>query len=43
VARTGDENDLDRRNFLKCLAWVGTGAVWTLSINPTMTGLVVVG
>ena len=23
--------DLDRRNFLQCMAWVGTGAVWTLS------------
>src|SRR5437762_8069503 len=31
VARTDDEKDLDRRNFLKCMAWVGTGAVWTLS------------
>src|SRR4029453_15787472 len=37
-AREGDinvaqrnQNDLDRRNFLKCMAWVGTGAVWTLS------------
>jgi plastocyanin len=25
------EADLDRRNFLQCMAWVGTGAVWTLS------------
>jgi 3',5'-cyclic-AMP phosphodiesterase len=31
VARMDDEQDLDRRNFLKCMAWVGTGAVWTLS------------
>jgi len=31
MAGTGDERDLDRRNFLKCMAWVGTGAVWTLS------------
>jgi Icc protein len=31
VARMDDEKDLDRRNFLKCMAWVGTGAVWTLS------------
>ena len=30
MARAGD-NDLDRRNFLACMAWVGTGAVWTLS------------
>jgi 3',5'-cyclic-AMP phosphodiesterase len=26
-----DEKELDRRNFLKCMAWVGTGAAWTLS------------
>jgi plastocyanin len=26
-----DENDIDRRHFLKCMAWVGTGAVWSLS------------
>jgi 3',5'-cyclic-AMP phosphodiesterase len=26
-----NEHDLDRRHFLKCMAWVGTGAVWTLS------------
>jgi hypothetical protein len=25
------DKDLDRRHFLKCMAWVGTGAVWTLS------------
>jgi len=31
VARREDEKDLDRRKFLKCMAWVGTGAVWTLS------------
>src|SRR4030095_2316953 len=28
---TDDKNDLDRRHFLKCMAWVGTGAAWTLS------------
>jgi 3',5'-cyclic-AMP phosphodiesterase len=31
VARKDDEKDFDRRHFLKCMAWVGTGAVWTLS------------
>ena len=30
MARMSD-TDLDRRNFLQCMAWVGTGAVWTLS------------
>ena len=31
MARMDDENELDRRHFLQCMAWVGTGAVWTLS------------
>src|SRR5262245_58192531 len=31
VARNDDEKEIDRRNFLKCMAWVGTGAVWTMS------------
>ena len=29
--RSDDERELDRRHFLKCMAWVGTGAVWTMS------------
>jgi Icc protein len=31
MTRTEYGNDLDRRNFLKCMAWVGTGALWTMS------------
>ena len=31
MARHNDEGDLDRRHFLHCMAWVGTGAAWTLS------------
>src|SRR5262245_32692854 len=31
VAHSDDEKELDRRHFLKCMAWVGTGAVWTMS------------
>jgi plastocyanin len=31
MADTGNQNELDRRHFLKCMAWVGTGAAWTLS------------
>jgi Icc protein len=31
VIAIDDEKPFDRRNFLKCMAWVGTGAVWTLS------------
>jgi 3',5'-cyclic-AMP phosphodiesterase len=26
-----DTDGLDRRHFLECMAWVGTGALWTLS------------
>ena len=26
-----DEDGIDRRNFLKCMAWVGTGLVWTMA------------
>ena len=26
-----EEKEWDRRGFLKCMAWVGTGAAWTLS------------
>ena len=31
MTHTDDEKALDRRRFLKCMAWVGTGAVWTMS------------
>jgi 3',5'-cyclic-AMP phosphodiesterase len=31
VAHSDDEKHLDRRQFLHCMAWVGTGAVWTMS------------
>src|SRR5438105_2477351 len=26
-----NEDGIDRRGFLKCMAWVGTGLVWTMS------------
>jgi len=29
--RTDDDTDIDRRHFLSCMAWVGTGAVWTMA------------
>ena len=31
MSRKHDELDFDRRGFLKCMAWVGTGAMWTLA------------
>jgi len=33
-----DEPDLDRRGFLQCMAWVGTGAMWT-STSGVLKGL----
>ena len=26
-----DADGLDRRNFLSCMAWVGTGLLWTIN------------
>jgi len=31
MSRMDDGSEIDRRHFLKCMAWVGTGAVWSLS------------
>jgi hypothetical protein len=31
VAKKDDEIGMDRRGFLQCMAWVGTGAAWTMS------------
>jgi 3',5'-cyclic-AMP phosphodiesterase len=31
VKHKNDELEWDRRGFLKCMAWVGTGAVWTIA------------
>src|SRR5258707_6550368 len=31
VAKNDEDKTLDRRGFLECMAWVGTGAVWTMS------------
>jgi Icc protein len=30
VAKNDEDKDMDRRGFLHCMAWVGTGAVWTM-------------
>jgi hypothetical protein len=30
-ASSADDDSIDRRHFLQCMAWVGTGLVWTLS------------
>src|SRR6266566_4774945 len=31
VAKNDEDRHMDRRGFLECMAWVGTGAVWTMS------------
>jgi len=31
VKDKNDETEWDRRGFLKCMAWVGTGAIWTMT------------
>jgi len=31
MTKKHDERDFDRRGFLQCMAWVGTGAMWTLA------------
>jgi len=35
AAENDDHQDgVDRRGFLKCMAWAGTGLVWTLGTRP---------
>jgi hypothetical protein len=31
VTKKNDDTGLDRRGFLQCMAWVGTGAMWTMA------------
>ncbi len=31
MAKNDEDGQIDRRGFLECMAWVGTGAVWTMS------------
>jgi predicted phosphodiesterase len=31
VTKKDEDKSMDRRGFLQCMAWVGTGAVWTMS------------
>ncbi|MFN8495093.1 MAG: metallophosphoesterase [Caldilineaceae bacterium] len=45
LIHTHSEDGIDRRGFLKCMAWVGTGLIWTMSggvlagcIQPQATG-----
>jgi 3',5'-cyclic-AMP phosphodiesterase len=31
IARNGHDDALDRRGFLKCMAWAGTGVIWSIN------------
>ena len=31
MAKRHADSEWDRRGFLKCMAWVGTGAAWTMT------------
>jgi len=31
IAHNIENDGVDRRGFLKCMAWAGTGALWTMS------------
>src|SRR3954470_13472462 len=37
IDRDLSNDGIDRRGFLKCMAWVGTGVVWTLSSGGVLT------
>src|SRR6185369_1800785 len=34
-----DEDGIDRRSFLDCMRWAGTGLVWTLRAGVPMSGI----
>jgi 3',5'-cyclic AMP phosphodiesterase CpdA len=38
IDRDLTNDGIDRRGFLKCMAWVGTGVVWSLSSGGVLTG-----
>src|SRR5207302_11241002 len=31
ISRDREHDGIDRRGFLKCMAWAGTGVLWTIS------------
>jgi Icc protein len=41
ISRNGGDDHIDRRGFLKCMAWAGTGIVW--SINGGILASTVLG
>jgi plastocyanin len=39
VTKSENVPEVDRRGFLQCMAWVGTGAMWTLASGVGPAGL----
>ena len=35
ITHDDDHDGIDRRGFLKCMAWAGTGVLWTISGGKT--------
>jgi len=31
ITHNDDKDGIDRRGFLKCMAWAGTGVLWTMT------------
>ena len=37
IEQDNSRDGIDRRGFLKCMAWVGTGVIWSLSSGGVLT------
>ena len=37
IQATSQSDGIDRRGFLKCMAWAGTGVVWTVAASGVLT------
>jgi hypothetical protein len=38
ITRNEQNDGIDRRGFLKCMAWAGTGVLWTVTSGGLLTG-----
>jgi 3',5'-cyclic AMP phosphodiesterase CpdA len=43
IERNEQEDGIDRRGFLKCMAWAGTGVVWTVSTGGLLSSCALPG
>jgi len=35
IKHNHDTDGVDRRGFLKCMAWAGTGVLWTITVESS--------